>query len=127
MIAYCGIICSECDAFIATQNDDDAKRKEVAALWTKESNVNVKPEDINCDGCLATTDRLWGYCHTCEIRKCGQEKGVENCAYCDEYPCYKLEKFFQRSGDRLGRLFPMAPMFRADLDEAREKIKKGEG
>ena len=124
MIAYCGIVCSECDAFIATQNDDDAKRKEVTALWKKEFNFDVKPEDINCDGCLATTDRLWGYCHACEIRKCGQGKGVENCAYCDEYPCHKLVKFFQRLGDRLGRLFPVAPMFQAALDEARKGLGK---
>lgn len=32
MIAFCGIVCSECPAFVATQKDDDAKRKEVAEL-----------------------------------------------------------------------------------------------
>jgi len=28
MIAYCGIKCTECPAYIATINNDDAKRKE---------------------------------------------------------------------------------------------------
>ena len=111
MIAYCGITCTDCGAFIATQNDDAAKRKEVVAEWKKQFNVDAKPEDINCDGCLATTDRLWGYCHICEIRKCGQEKGVVNCAYCADYACDKLEKFFER-----------APMFRATLDEIRKGL-----
>ena len=122
MIAYCGIICTGCDAFVATQNNDEAKRKEVAALWRKEFNVDVKPEDINCDGCLADSDRLLGHCYVCEIRKCGQEKRVVNCAYCDDYACDKLVKFFQRAGDRLERLFPMAPMFQAKLDEIRKGL-----
>jgi hypothetical protein len=111
MIAYCGITCTDCGAFIATQNNDDAKRKEVAEDWKKQFNADIKPEDINCDGCLADTDRLVGHCYVCEIRKCGQERGVVNCAYCDDYACDKLEKFFQ-----------MAPMFRAVLDEIREGL-----
>lgn len=111
MIAYCGIVCTGCDAFVATQNDDDAKRKEVAELWTKEYNVDVKPEDINCDGCLATTDRVFNYCNICEIRKCGAEKGVVNCAYCEDYACDKLEKFFK-----------MAPENKTTLDEIREGL-----
>ena len=93
MIAYCGIVCTECPAFIATQENDDAKRKEVAEMWSKQYNMSVKPQDINCDGCKSEGKRLIGYCHVCEIRKCGQGKYVENCAYCDEYGCEKLTKF----------------------------------
>jgi hypothetical protein len=111
MIAYCGIVCSECGAFIATQNDDDAKRKETAEQWSKQFGHPMKPEDINCDGCLSESGRLVGHCNICEIRKCGQERGVVNCAYCGDYACDKLEKFFQ-----------MAPMFRATLDEIRKGL-----
>ncbi len=32
MIGFCGINCSECPAFLATQNDDDIERKKVAVL-----------------------------------------------------------------------------------------------
>lgn len=111
MIAYCGITCTDCGAFIATQNDDDAKRKEVAEQWAKQFNVDIKPEDINCDGCLTDTGKVFNYCNICEVRKCGVERGVVNCAYCDDYACDKLEKFFQ-----------MAPMFRAVLDEIRKGL-----
>ncbi len=111
MIAYCGITCTECPAFLATQDDDDAKRKETAELWTKQYNVDIKPEDINCDGCLSDTGRLVGHCYVCEMRKCGQERGVANCAYCNDYGCQKLEKFFE-----------MAPMYRATLDEIRKGL-----
>jgi hypothetical protein len=55
MIAICGIKCNECPAFLATQENDDLKRKEVAEMWSKEFQAAFKPEDINCDGC--TTGR----------------------------------------------------------------------
>lgn len=93
MIAYCGINCSECPAFLATQKDDNNERKRVAEMWSKQFNTEFKPEDINCDGCLLESGRLFNYCRVCEIRKCGQEKGVKNCAYCDDYACETLNKF----------------------------------
>ena len=34
------------------------------------------------------------HCSECGIRACGVEKGVENCAHCDEYGCDKLTEFF---------------------------------
>jgi hypothetical protein len=93
MISYCGIVCTECPAFIATQTNDDAKRKEVAEMWSKQYQSPFKAEDINCDGCKTEGKRLVGYCNICEIRKCGQKKLVENCAYCDDYGCETLTKF----------------------------------
>jgi hypothetical protein len=92
---FCGLICSQCGAFIATQNDDDEKRAEVAQLWSQQYKTDLKPADINCDGCISDGDRRIGYCYVCEIRKCGKQKGILNCAYCDEYACNKLEEFFK--------------------------------
>ena len=94
MIAVCGTVCSECPGFLATQKDDDAKRKSIAEEWSKQYNATIKPEDINCDGCMSRGKRLFNYCNVCEIRKCGIGKHVENCAHCSEYPCGKLTEFF---------------------------------
>lgn len=94
IVAYCGIICSDCPTFKATQMDDDAERKKVAELWTKQYGAEHRIEDINCDGCISKGPRIYRYCNTCEIRKCGQERNVENCAYCEEYTCEKLSKLF---------------------------------
>ena len=91
IIAYCGIPCSECPAFIVTKSDDDEARAKVAA---KEFESNIKPEDINCDGCLTDGDRIFNYCKICEIRQCARGKQVENCAYCEDYACEKLNNFF---------------------------------
>lgn len=95
MIAFCGLTCTDCPAFIATQKDDDAERKRVAEQWSKEYGVEIKPEDVNCDGCIVTDGRHIGHCSVCEIRKCGLERSLENCAHCDDYACEKLEKFFE--------------------------------
>lgn len=93
MIAFCGLNCGKCLAFIATQKDDDNERVKVAELWSKQFNADIKPEDINCEGCLSETGRLFTHCKVCEIRKCGLERHVENCAYCGDYACEKLSKF----------------------------------
>lgn len=111
MIAVCGIQCNECPAFLATQENDDLKRKEVAEIWSKEYKAAFKPEDINCDGCHSMTGRLFSHCKVCKIRKCGQEKQVKNCAYCEEYSCGKLNEFFG-----------MVPLAKTTLDEIRKGL-----
>jgi hypothetical protein len=93
MIAKCGLVCSECPAYIATQKNDDALRAETAKKWSEMFKSDIKPSDINCDGCQSESARLFSYCQTCEIRKCAREKKVETCAACPEYSCAKLDAF----------------------------------
>lgn len=111
MIAFCGLACNECGAFLATKADDDKKRAEVAQLWSKEFKVDINPEDINCEGCLAEGENLFNYTKVCEIRKCGKEKRLLNCAHCNDFACEKLEKFFE-----------VAPDAKKRLDEIRAKL-----
>ncbi len=61
MIAFCGLICHECGAFLATKENDDQKRATVAQEWSKLFKVEIKPEDINCDGCQSDGGRLSNY------------------------------------------------------------------
>jgi len=113
MIAFCGLVCTECGAFIATQENDDAKRREVAEAWSKAFGGEYRPGDINCDGCLTEDGRLWSYCHVCEIRKCGIEKGVENCAHCIDYSCERLSRFLEN-----------VPEARKTLEGIRQQLRK---
>jgi len=94
MIAFCGLKCHECGAYIATKENDDKKRKEIAELWSKEYNADLTFKDINCSGCLSEGEGLFSNCNICEIRKCAVEKEVVNCAGCEEYICEKLKRFF---------------------------------
>jgi hypothetical protein len=96
MVAFCGLICSKCPAYIATlENDDDARRR-IAEQWSKEFNSDIKPEDVNCVGCTVMEGRHIGHCAICEIRKCGIERGVVNCAHCADYACETLEGFLEK-------------------------------
>ena len=97
MIACCGLVCTDCPTFIATQNDDDAARAKTAAYYKKAYGLDFEPEEINCDGCLSAGNRLIGYCRACDIRKCCLAKGHANCSACDEQPCEKLTQFHEFS------------------------------
>jgi hypothetical protein len=99
MIAYCGLVCSRCPTFLATQKDDDAARAKTAAFYAQKFGFTLKPEEINCDGCLSEGGKLIGYCQSCEIRKCCRAKALDNCARCAEQPCEKLVKFHEFSPD----------------------------
>ena len=92
MISYCGVVCTRCPQYIATQNNDNSLRKKAAERLEKKFGLLIKPEDINCDGCLTIDGRIIGFCDTCEVRKCGSEKEIKNCTVCDEQPCDKLKK-----------------------------------
>ncbi|MGB5156800.1 DUF3795 domain-containing protein [Desulfobacterium sp. N47] len=46
IIACCGLVCSDCPVFLATENDDDAARKNTAEYFSKKFGMDFKPEDV---------------------------------------------------------------------------------
>ena len=91
MYGMCGMDCSGCPAYLATRDDDDAARAKVASLWSKMFHAEIKPADINCDGCLSGSERQFGHCKQCAVRLCGLDKKVKTCAECGSYSCSKLD------------------------------------
>jgi hypothetical protein len=89
---------------LATRDNDDVKRREVAESWSTEHGVKLTPDDINCEGCLTEVGIIFSHCEVCEIRRCGKDQAVENCAYCGEYICDKLENFLVMVPDAKKRL-----------------------
>ncbi len=92
IIAYCGIVCSECPAYIHTQSNDMEALTRLAGEWSQQFNAPITVADCICDGCLGD-GRKGGYCGQCPIRACGVERGVVNCAHCPDYGCEKLAGF----------------------------------
>lgn len=106
-LAYCGLICEKCPIYLATIEPDEDKKHQmkidIAEQIKKHYGQETGPEDIgDCDGCRADTERI--FCSGCEIRICAIEKGIENCAYCTDYPCKPLEKLFTTDLDAKKRL-----------------------
>jgi hypothetical protein len=80
-------------------------------MWSEQYGWDLKPEDMYCEGCMVEDGRLFGYCETCEVRKCAGEKAVENCAHCADYGCNKLNVIWK-----------MAPEARSNLEEIRKTL-----
>jgi len=89
LIAYCGLDCAECGAYLAMKNNDQALREKTAAEWTVAHSFNFTPDMINCTSCKGDGVQV-GHCSQCEIRKCAGGKGVENCGACDEFAACKI-------------------------------------
>ena len=47
-------------------------------------------EKMNCKGCVNIDNPFWG---ECPVKKCCEEKQLENCGMCIDFPCDLLKKF----------------------------------
>lgn len=82
MIAYCGLDCEKCDAYIATINNDQALREKTAILWAELNNAPILAEHINCEGCRMDGAKTLFCDSLCTIRQCALQKGVTTCGDC---------------------------------------------
>lgn len=113
MIAFCGLNCSKCEAYLATQADSDSQRAEVARKWSALYHAPISADQIHCDGCKSS-GRKFHHCeNTCEIRKCCMAKGMDSCAFCDDYVCEALSGFIK-----------LAPEAGAALEKLRRTARK---
>lgn len=87
-LSPCGIDCSICNAFIATQTNDVALKQKMADDFKQKFNVEKPLEELECDGCTEDGRHI-GFCAVCNIRNCAFGKGYATCAECQEYPCEK--------------------------------------
>jgi hypothetical protein len=111
LIGVCGIVCSECGAYLATKNGDEALRKKTAEEWSKAYGVEIKPESVYCVGCTVPEGPHFHHCSECEIRACGLKKIVANCGRCPDYRCAAITGFFN-----------MVPAAKAVLDAEHEGV-----
>lgn len=72
LIGYCGLDCEQCDARIATVNNDEALREKTAKLWSRLNGAESKGMET-CGSC----DRLDG-CETVGAIISGNPQAMDN-------------------------------------------------
>ncbi|WP_022762831.1 MULTISPECIES: DUF3795 domain-containing protein [unclassified Butyrivibrio] len=104
-IAFCGLDCEQCEARIATVNDDNSLREKVAKEWTELNGVDITPEMINCVGCRLTGVKT-PFCQSlCEIRQCALGRKMETCGSCsDMKACSKVGMIINNNPEAKQRL-----------------------
>ena len=84
MIGYCGYNCHLC----AARSDNPAVRQKLVDGWHRIfGHQQYTVENVKCDGCL-NNGRLAD--KECKVRPCAIERGVQNCAYCEDFVCQKV-------------------------------------
>ncbi len=95
-IGACGIVCAECQAYLATQAKDVVALRQCAKTWSEIFHGVINPDDCLCDGCLSEGGWHGTHCGECEIRTCVIAHGVANCAWCAEFGCERIAAFMQQ-------------------------------
>ena len=93
LIAICGLNCGECDIYLAPSNPVIAKKlvKRFDGMWE-----DVKVTNFHCSTCKGDRSECWT--SECWIRDCCLEnKKLEYCFECKEFPCIKLIKWSKQS------------------------------
>lgn len=87
MIAYCGLDCSGCDAYLATQENKPEKLQAVAEDWSKKYGHTIEAEQVLCDGCKAGKRKSAHCKNNCKVRVCCLKKAINSCVECGSFPC----------------------------------------
>ncbi len=92
LMAACGLFCPACIAYIATRETPE-NRERLAQL------LEIPLEKLHCDGCRS--DKRFTYCLTCRLIACANQKGVDFCGACPDFPCADLKEFQAAKPHRL--------------------------
>ena len=115
IIAACGNDCSACPRYVKKPYEKtDEELRHTAELWAKIGYRDhvVTNEEISCTGCKPTN-----WCRY-NVVGCCNDKGIENCSLCNDYPCDNIKECF-----RITKSFE--PMCKnVCTDEEYEKMKK---
>lgn len=95
MTAPCGLDCFNCPVYLA--NEDEKIREELKKKISETLGVSI--EALVCQGCrnengiipiLKTTLQMD---EPCNVYKCIQEKGLDFCSECSDFPCDYLHPY----------------------------------
>ena len=101
MTAYCTLLCDQCDAYIASKNNDSKLKSKVAENW------RMEPDKIYCEGCRSKKALF-----NCSAKKCAIEKKKITCAHCEDFPTCD------------NKIWKNQPQLRQNAEAFRKKLKR---
>lgn len=136
-ISLCGFDCGICPAYKPNLKSDK-DRNVVDKGWKRFHRSRGWTYDRPyCEGCFSTPDRtpLWS---TCPVRKCVLKNNVENCGYCLDYPCPRVnwlihattliaERTKKEGTQEDYERFALPYLNKARLNGIHERVKKAAG
>ena len=93
-LTMCGYNCELCKAYAPNIKKLD-QREKLSKVWKKYYNLDIKPENIYCDGCRCEKEDAKRIDNSCPVRSCVLGKNLSHCGGCNEYPC---DIFSEREG-----------------------------
>jgi len=90
LAAVCGLYCGECNVYMASHGDKELQKR-IAVKVSETTGREVKPEEIQCEGCWGPLEIHWT--PDCKMLNCAKERGYRFCFQCEEFPCGKLVMF----------------------------------
>ncbi len=111
LLAPCGLYCGVCSIYIA-HRDNNLKFKEKLLPIYRAFAKSV--DDIACTGCLSD-GIVFPVCRICSIKKCCNDKGIEGCHQCNEFPCKFINNFPIPVGKKV--IFRAIPFWRENGTE----------
>ena len=93
MTAPCGLDCFNCPMYLA--NENERLRQAIA------KNLSLAPEQASCQGCRTHGGAIpvLGMTEPCRVFRCIQDKGIDFCCDCSNFPCDHLHPYADRASD----------------------------
>ncbi len=80
----------------AHSGNREIKKREAKTLGN-ELGIRIQSEDLRCEGCQGSEEKMWFECRLCLIRQCAKVRRVTTCLECKHYPCQVLKVWFGKS------------------------------
>ena len=84
-LSPCGMYCSVCAVRAADRANDQELKGMLAQFF------GTKPEQVACEGCRSK--KTFQFAKACAIRACADEKRLESCNQCKDFPCDHFRAF----------------------------------
>ena len=103
----CGLYCGVCAIYMADRDDNEKFKQSLVRLYqggvpgkgTLPESGAMTTADIHCKGCLS--DDRFMFCENCSIRDCAQDRGIEGCHDCEDFPCAHINDFPMAVGKKV--------------------------